>query len=243
MATSKTPSAADKAKADALIKQQLEQGQKVLDAPAKGAKIRLSPAAHQASVKIFEVNQLGIGTKPESVGPDEIKELMAANALERSGHAKGTRYTLLVRPLDMIRDDLLVKRKSKAGRKPGARAASEPREPRSSVLTIGASEKAYLKENIRAYLALATGAEARKHEEKRQSENILDVIHARAKEILKASKVGDGPRVTPQQALAIAQEELAQDFETRLKRDFKPILFDIFGLEETPDTDMRTMRG
>ena len=240
MTTIKLPSSADKLRAAEVIQKQLSDGRKILSAPPRPEKIRLSPPAFRDAERFFQANKLAVGMKPDSVAADSVKELMAAGALVRTGHARSTRYQLLIRPLDLLRDDSLV---SKGVKRPTNQNGAPAAERRSSqILQIDNSTKAYIRENVREYLAFATGAEARKHEERRQSENILDVIHARAKEIVRFSRAGNGPKVLPVTAIAIAQEELAEDFETRLKRKWRPIMFELFGMCEGPDTDMSTMR-
>ena len=150
----------------------------------------------------------------------------------------------MIRPQDLFRDDSLAG-KTRVTRTYARRIGAVPglEHRPAKILQIDNSTKEYIRANVREYLAFATGAEARKHEERRQSENILDIIHTRAKEIVRLSKGGDGPKVTPMSAIAIAQEELAEDFETRLKRRWRPIMFDLFGMDETPDTAMRSMRN
>ncbi len=209
------------------------------NAAPKEARIRVSQSAFDDAELFFKANQLGRGVKPPGVSPDSVKELMAAGVLQRDGHARGTTYVLLKRPSELFRDERIRFKPAKVATR-STRTSWSPRAD--AVITIGASEKTYIRENVREYLAFATSAQARRHEEKRQSENILDLMNARAKEILKAARDGMGPRITPLDAARQAQVEIALDFEQLLKVKWLPIMFELFGMEETADTDMRTMR-
>ena len=235
----KAPTAEQQSAAKELITKQIEDGERITNAPPKEARTRVSAQAYRDAEVFFNANQLGRGPKPSGVAPESIKELMAAGVLRRDGHARGTTYVLLKRPNDLFRDDRLTFKPVK----PTAGAPRASWSPQTgAVITIGATEKAYIRENVREYLAFATSLQARKHEEKRQSENILDLMNTRAKEILKASRDGVGPRITPLDAARQAQVEIALDFEQLLRVKWQPIMFEIFGMEETADTDMRTMR-
>jgi hypothetical protein len=187
----------------------------------------------------LNANQLGRGPRPASVEPESVKELMAAGVLLREGHARGTTYLLLKRPSD-LQADARIRFDAKRTAPRAAPAIAHHRSD--AILTLGPSEKAYIRANVREYLAFATSVEARKHEQRRQSDDILDLIHVRAKEILRISRLEGGPRMTPLDAARQAQVEIALDFEQLLKVKWMPIMFELFGMEETADTDMRTLR-
>jgi hypothetical protein len=203
--------------------------------------MRVSALAYRDAEKFFAQNQMGRGAKPPGVAPESVRELMALAILSRDGHARGTRYVLLKRPSELFRDPTHVHSEARTI-KERAESVPSPKVRNGAILAIGESEKAYIREHVRAYLAFATSAEARKHEERRQSEAILDSVHARSKELLRASKSGSGPRLTPLEAARRAQLEVDIDFGQLLRTKWQPIMFDLFGMEESSDTDMRTSR-
>jgi hypothetical protein len=166
---------------------------------------------------------------------------MAAGVLSRDGHARGTRYVLLKRPNELFRDPTHVHAEARTTRT-RTESASPPKIREKAILSIGDREKAYIREHVRDYLAFATSIEARKHEERRQSDTILDYVHTRSKELLRLSKSGSGPRLTPLEAARRAQVEVDLDFAQLLRSKWLPIMFDLFGMEESADTDMRTAR-
>jgi len=222
--------------AAALIEKQLASGARILQ-EQRSAKIRVSALAYRDAEKFFTQNQMGRGAKPEGVAVESIRELMAVEVLRREGHARGTRYVLLKRPSELFRDPTHVHSEARTI-KPRTEAVSSPK----AILTIGERERAYIREHVRDYLAFATSLEARKHEERRQSDEILDSVHSRSKELLRLSKSGSGPRLTPLEAARRAQLEVDLDFEQLLRSKWAPIMFDLFGMEESADTDMRTSR-
>ncbi len=67
-------------------------------------------------------------------------------------------------------------------------------------------------------------------------------MHTRSKELLRLSKSGSGARLTPLEAARRAQLEVDLDFEQLLRSKWLPIMFDLFGMEQSADTDMRTAR-
>lgn len=48
--------------------------------------------------------------------------------------------------------------------------------------------------------------------------------------------------MTPLEAARRAQLEVDLDFEQLLRSKWLPIMFDLFGMEQSADTDMRTAR-
>jgi hypothetical protein len=235
-----SPTASRREAAAALIEEQLASGARVLqERPI--AKIRVSALAYQAAERFYKQNQMGLGPKPEGVFADSVRELMAAGVLSRQGHARGTRYVLLNRPNELFRDPTHVHSEPRTI-KARTESVASPKAREKAILTIGEREKAYIREHVRDYLAFATSLEARKHEERRQSEEILDSVHARSKELLRASKSGSGPRLTPLEAARRAQVEVDLDFDQLLRAKWLPIMFDLFGMEESADTDMKTAK-
>jgi hypothetical protein len=230
------PAASRREGAAALIEKQLASGAQVLQ-EQRNAKIRVSALAYRDAEKFFAQNQMGRGTKPEGVAAESVRELLAVEVLRREGHARGTRYVLLKRPSELFRDPTHVHSEAKTIRT-RPESVSSPK----AILNIGEREKTYVREHVRDYLAFATSLEARKHEERRQSEEILDSVHSRSKELLRLSKSGAGPRLTPLEAARRAQLEVDLDFEQLLRAKWLPIMFDLFGMEESADTDMRTSR-
>jgi hypothetical protein len=240
LASALLPTVSRRQEAAALIEKQLASGAQTLQ-EQRSTKIRVSALAYRDAEKFFTQNQMGRGTKPEGVAVESVRELMAVGALSREGHARGTRYVLLKRPNELFRDPTHVHSEAKTS-KARTGPVSLPKIRERAILTVGESEKAYIREHVRDYLAFATSLEARKHEERRQSEDILDSVHSRSKELLRLSKSGAGPRLTPLEAARRAQLEVDLDFEQLLRARWLPIMFDLFGMEESADTDMRTSK-
>lgn len=226
--------------ATALLERQLASGALTLG-EERTSKIRVSALAYRDAEKFFAKNHMGLGPRPDDVAVESIRELMSVGVLHREGHARGTRYVLLKRPNELFRDPTYVHAEAKAT-KVRSESAPLPKARDKAILTIGEREKAYIREHVRDYLAFATSLEARKHEERRQSDEILDSVHARSKELLRLSKSGSAPRLTPLEASRRAQLEVDLDFEQLLKMRWLPIMFDLFGMEESADIDMRTAK-
>jgi len=85
-------------------------------------------------------------------------------------------------PGELFRDPTHVHSEAKTI-KPRPESPSSLRMRDKAILMIGERENAYFRENVRDYLAFATSIEARKHEERRPSEEILDGVHTRSKEL------------------------------------------------------------
>ena len=92
-----------------------------------------------------------------------------------------------------------------------------------------------IRKDVQKYLNTATGPKSREHEKRRQSEDILDAINAKAKELVKMAK-SEGRAIKPVDALKEAETLVASSFEDYLKKEFHPALFELFGFTDTADT-------
>jgi hypothetical protein len=170
-----------------------------------------------------------------------LPELKAAGAITQEGERRGAKYLVAIPPEAVAEEDAPEKvkqtrgpRKSKEGST--SKVNSEYRVPR-----FNATEQAENRAIAQQYLAEATAANARKHEEKRQGAGIVDAISARAKEIIKAYK-DDGRVITPLEAMADAEKEIAAPFEEYLLAKYGAFICAYYGLPDFSDQTMAEAR-
>jgi hypothetical protein len=110
----------------ALVEKQLIEAAKILEAPNRQRKIKLSPEAYVAADKIYQINSLGSGTRPPGISEDAIKELRREGVLDDNGvHGRGRKYIMKIRPEFLEIDESIPPKKTRAKRSSGVTAPVE----------------------------------------------------------------------------------------------------------------------
>jgi hypothetical protein len=206
----------DRSRAAELIARQLAEAARPRAQRHKPARFRVRPDIYRAAELFYEANGLEFGPRPAWIDDRIIRTLIGLHLLERSGRSSGTQYRLLVHPADLAH---LAELRGVVADRQAAETQLPP------ALSIDEGDREYIRAHVRAYLALCGSLESAT-----VSRETVRAIETRASEIL-ASSFGStsGPHVTPLQARAIARQEAGIELDARLRREFRPIMFELFG--------------